>query len=126
MSEWYGFPEKRSKKHQPIIIGISHHFKERFEERWGKQQNIIEYLNKQLSEGIKVKDKIQKIGIYFPSCGFYVPLVVNTFNKSEYFAITFQNKLIDEYKKPIKIKWIEATTSHSPSDATITKVAEVK
>ncbi len=72
-----------------IIVTPTNHFKKRFEERWGKQNNLIEYLNKSLREGQFVKDNITDKGIVFPIAGLYVPLSKVVGKQETYSAITF-------------------------------------
>ena len=84
----------RKDKFKCFEVAIGTHFRSRFVERWGHQDDIIEYLNTHLTKGYFIKDIVTDNGIYFPNAGIYVPLTIKRDKPSMFFAITFQFKSV--------------------------------
>ncbi len=94
-----------------LKIYIGKHFKDQIQSRFKMQNNIIDYLNKTLPEGLLTND-CQFKGIYFQTAGAYVPIVNTIMNtKKILFAKTFQFKAFTSLRKgkmrPIKIIWTD-------------------
>lgn len=95
-----------------IIVYPTNHFKNRFEERWGRQDNLIEYLNNNLKEGYFVDDHIMDHGVAFPCAGLYIPLVTIPDKPVSFKAITFRwNQKFPEHPhknlKAVDVQWVQ-------------------
>ena len=94
-----------------IIVTPTNHFTKQFEERWGKQPDLIAYLNASLKEGYFIKDIHTDCGVVFPSTGTYIPLAPITNKTETYKAITFlwnQKGLQNPHKnlKEVRVQWV--------------------
>ncbi len=95
-----------------IVVYPTYHFKKRFEERWGAQNNFIEYLNNSLKEGYIVDDHITNSGIVFPCAGLYIPLATIPDKVVSFKAITFRwntkfQRIIYPHKKQVDVMWVK-------------------
>lgn len=91
-----------------ITIYTTVHFENRIRERFKfPESSIVQFLNKNLSEGIYIKNTPSRTGVFFPNAGCFVPIVKDIKNNSIAKTITSESFALLKIGAPqyIKVNW---------------------